>query len=121
MVEHYDTAVIPARVRKPKDKPNAEGSVGVLSTWITAALRNEKFFSLQELNQAIRIKLDALTKNLSKRKKAAGIVFSLTKKSHFWHRYLLPPMNWRPGNRPQYNSIIIYPWTIGNTQSLTNI
>ena len=42
-----------------KDKPNVEGSVGKISTWITAALRNEQFFSLAELNAAIREKLDA--------------------------------------------------------------
>ena len=54
MAEHYNTAIIPARVRAPKDKPNAEGTVGVISTWITAALRNEQFFSLSELNCAIR-------------------------------------------------------------------
>ena len=59
MAEHYNVAIIPARVRKPKDKPNAEGSVGKISTWITAALRNEQFFSLSELNAAIREKLDA--------------------------------------------------------------
>ena len=58
MAEHYGTAIIPARVRAPKDKPNAEGSVGNISTWITAALRNEQFFSLGELNQAIRQKLE---------------------------------------------------------------
>lgn len=58
MAEHYNTAIIPARVRAPKDKPNAEGSVGVISTWITAALRNEQFFSLAELNEAIRKKLE---------------------------------------------------------------
>jgi len=58
MAEHYDTAVIPARVRKPKDKPNAEGTVGNISTWIIAALRNQKYFSLTALNQAIREKLD---------------------------------------------------------------
>ena len=58
MAEHYGTAVIPARVRAPKDKPNAEGSVGNISTWITAALRNEQFFSISELNLAIRQKLE---------------------------------------------------------------
>ena len=58
MAEHYSIAIIPARVRSPKDKPNAEGSVGNISTWITAALRNEQFFSLGELNQAIRQKLE---------------------------------------------------------------
>lgn len=57
MAEHYGTAVIPARVRKPKDKPNAEGAVGVISTWIIASLRNQKFFSLRDLNNAIHEKL----------------------------------------------------------------
>ena len=57
MAEHYGCAIVPARVRAPKDKPNAEGTVGVISTWITAALRNEQFFSLAELNAAIREKL----------------------------------------------------------------
>ena len=57
MAEHYNTAVIPARVRKPRDKPYAEGSVKIISTWIIAALRNQRFFSLVELNEAIREKL----------------------------------------------------------------
>ena len=57
MAEHYNAAIVPARIRKPKDKPNVEGSVGNVSTWITAALRNEQFFSLSELNAAIREKL----------------------------------------------------------------
>ncbi len=57
MAEHYGTAIIPARVRKPKDKPGAEGSVGNISTWITAALRDEQFFSINELNRAIRERL----------------------------------------------------------------
>ena len=57
MAEHYNTAIIPARVRKPKDKPSVEGAVGNISTWITAALRNEQFFSLAELNTVIKEKL----------------------------------------------------------------
>ena len=57
MAEHYNCAIVPARVRAPKDKPNAEGTVGVISTWILAALRDEQFFSLAELNAAIRQKL----------------------------------------------------------------
>ena len=57
MTEHYGTVVMPARVRRPKDKPNAEGAVGVISTWILAALRHQRFFSLAELNEAIADKL----------------------------------------------------------------
>jgi len=58
MAEHYGTAVLPARVRKPKDKPFVEGTVGVISTWILAALRHRQFFSIHELNEAIREKLE---------------------------------------------------------------
>ena len=57
MAEHYGTAIIPARPRKPKDKAFVEGSVGVVSTWILAALRNQQFLSLKELNMAIQEKL----------------------------------------------------------------
>ena len=57
MAEHYGTAVIPARPRTPKDKAFVEGSVGVVSTWIIAALRNRQFFSLAELNEAVDEKL----------------------------------------------------------------
>lgn len=60
MSEYYDTAVIPARVRRPKDKPTAEGTVGITSTWIIAALRKRKYFTLEELNRDIRQKLDEL-------------------------------------------------------------
>ena len=73
MAEHYNTAIIPARVRKPKDKPNAEGSVGNISTWITAALRNEQFFSLAELNAAIRQKLKAFNANLFQKKEGSRL------------------------------------------------
>lgn len=57
MAEHYGTAILPARPRKPKDKAFVEGSVGVVSTWILAALRDRQFLSLLELNEAIMEKL----------------------------------------------------------------
>jgi transposase len=57
LAEHYGVAVVPARVRKPKDKAPVEGTVGDIQTWIIAALRNETFFSLAELNTAILQKL----------------------------------------------------------------
>jgi len=73
MSEHYGTAIIPARVRKPKDKPNVEGSVGIISTWITAALRNEQFFSLAELNSAIRAKLEKFNSNTFQKKEGSRL------------------------------------------------
>lgn len=73
MAEHYGTAIIPARVRRPKDKPNAEGSVGNISTWITAALRNEQFFSLAELNCAIWEKLKGFNARLFQKKEGSRL------------------------------------------------
>ena len=51
---HYGMGVVPARPYKPRDKAKAESGVQVVERWIVAALRNRKFFSLAELNQAIR-------------------------------------------------------------------
>lgn len=71
MAEHYGTAIIPARVRAPRDKANVEGSVGNISTWITAALRNEQFFSLSELNRAIRQKMEAFSRRPFQKKEGS--------------------------------------------------
>jgi len=57
MAEYYGTAVIPTGVRKPKAKASVERAVGMLSTWILAALRNRQFFSLVDLNEAMWHKL----------------------------------------------------------------
>jgi len=51
--EHYDTAVIPARPYKPKDKSKAEVGVQIVERWIMARIRKETFFSLKQLNQRI--------------------------------------------------------------------
>ena len=53
MANHYETAVIPARVRAPKDKAKAEVGVQIVERWILAKLRNRTFFSITELNRAI--------------------------------------------------------------------
>ena len=53
LAQHYGTAVIPARPRRPRDKAKVEVAVQVVERWILAVLRHRKFFSLVELNQAI--------------------------------------------------------------------
>ncbi len=57
---HYGTAVLPARVRKPRDKAKAEAGVLLVERWILARLRKLTFFSLAELNREIRRLLDLL-------------------------------------------------------------
>lgn len=73
IAEHYGTAIIPTRVRAPKDKPNAEGTAGNISAWITAALRDEPFFSLAELNRIIRDKLELWGQKLFQKKEGSRL------------------------------------------------
>lgn len=51
--EHYGTTVLPARAYRPKDKALIENAVKILYTRIYAIIREQKFFSLDELNKAI--------------------------------------------------------------------
>lgn len=60
MASHYGFAVIPARVRTPRDKAKVEVGVLVAERWILARLRKSTFFSLTELNTAIRPLLERL-------------------------------------------------------------
>jgi transposase len=63
MARHYGTAIVPARPYKPRDKAKVEVGVQVVGRWILARLRHRRFFSLAELNAAIR----ALLKELNNR------------------------------------------------------
>jgi transposase len=60
MALHYGVGVVPARPYKPRDKAKVEVGVQIAQRWIVAALRHRKFFSLQELNLAIRELLEKL-------------------------------------------------------------
>lgn len=53
-VHHYGTAMLPARPRKPQDKAKVETGVLIVERWILARLRNHRFYSLGELNKAIK-------------------------------------------------------------------
>lgn len=82
MAEHYGTALIPARPRTPKDKNFVEGAVGVVPTWIIAALRNRQFFSLTKLNKAISEKLYEFNHKPFQRKESShAVVFGVEKQS----------------------------------------
>ena len=58
--EHYQVAVLPARVRKPRDKAKVETGVLIVTRWILARMRHQTFFSLGELNVAIAALLVSL-------------------------------------------------------------
>ena len=76
MAEYYDTAVVPARVDRPRDKSAVEGTVRHTSTWIIAALRNRKFFSISELKEAVSDKLEEFnTKDFKRREGSRRTAF----------------------------------------------
>jgi transposase len=60
LAQHYGAVVIPTRVAKPKDKPKAEVCIQIAQRWIIAAVRHNTFFTLADLNAAIRARLDAI-------------------------------------------------------------
>lgn len=54
LAEHYGTVILPARPRKPKDKPKAENGVLIVERWLLARIRNETFHTLRGLNNRLR-------------------------------------------------------------------
>lgn len=53
MAAHYDTAILPARPRRPRDKAKAEQAVLLVERWLLGRLRNRSFCSLLEVNAAL--------------------------------------------------------------------
>lgn len=81
LAKHYGVAVIPARVRKPRDKATVEGCVGWLETWLLEWLRGQRFFSLEELNRAVKARIRQLVKRpFQKRAGSRASVFEAVDK-----------------------------------------
>ena len=76
--EYYNVAIHPTGVRKPKEKPSAEGSVGKIATAVIAKLRNETFYSLTNLNEAILKCIEEFNnKSFQKRSGSRNSVFNI--------------------------------------------
>lgn len=71
LAEHYETAIIPTRAYKPKDKAKAEVGVQVVQRWILAILRHQTFTSVQEINQFLGPLLDKLNNRIMKHRSAS--------------------------------------------------
>ena len=67
MAEHYGCAVLPARPYRPRDKAKVEAGVLIAQRWILAVLRHRTFYSLAELNAAIRQCLERLNTRTMRR------------------------------------------------------
>jgi transposase len=76
LASHYGVAVLPARPRHPRDKAKVEAGVLIAKRWILAALRHRTFYTLDELNKAIRELLSQLNdRMLRKMKKSRRQLF----------------------------------------------
>jgi transposase len=102
--EHYGVTILPARVRKPRDKAKVEAGVLVVERWILARLRHHTFFSLGELNNAIAVLLEHL--NTRAFKKLEGC-----RRSHFLERDrpALQPLPPRPYEFGEWRRAKVHP------------
>jgi len=79
LAEHYGTAILPTRVRKPRDKAKVESGVLHAERQILGRLRNRQFFSLESLNEAIAEILEAINeKPFQKMEGSRRSVFEVT-------------------------------------------
>jgi transposase len=60
LARHFGCCVLPPRVRKPRDKAKVEDAVLVVERSILAALRDQRFFSLAQLNEVLRAEVARL-------------------------------------------------------------
>jgi len=94
MCQYYGTVAMPARAGKPRDKAKVEAGVLLVTRWITAALRHRTFFSITELNAAIRELLERLnTRKFKKLDTTRRLLFEAIDK---------PVLNPLPGERYHY-------------------
>lgn len=74
--QHYGVAVVPARIRKPRDKGAVESGVGWLERWLLEWLRGQVFYSFRELNAAVKKRVRELAaKPFQKRSGSRESVF----------------------------------------------
>ena len=67
LARHYQTCILPARPRKPRDKAKVEVAVLIAQRWIIAALRDHIFHSIAEINHAVRELLEKLNHRLMRK------------------------------------------------------
>lgn len=111
LAAHYCAAVLPGRVRKPKDKPSVENTVGNIATWVIAGLRDRPFASLAELRVAVYERVAAYNAEpFQKRQGSRQSVFEAEEKP------LLRPLpavdfeisRWTYGRRVQRNGHVVW-------------
>lgn len=103
MANHYHTVILPARVKRPKDKASVENTVKQLTTHVVARMRNYTFFSLDEYNQQLRKEIHRF--NAKPFQKKAGSRLSLFQEIE---KTLLQPLPDYPYEYCSYQTAKVY-------------
>lgn len=109
--EHYNVAILPAGVRKPKHKPSVEGNVGNIATAIIARLRNKQFYSLQALKNGVDEELYIFNNTeFNKRDGSRNSVFITEEKTMLTPlpKYSYESCTWYKNRTVQLNSHICF-------------
>lgn len=111
LAAHYSAAVLPGRVRRPKDKASVENTVGHVATWVIAMLRDRRFGTLAELQEAVRQQVAAYNAEpFQKRPGSRVVVFAAEEQP------LLRPLpaapyelsQWAHGRKVQRNGHVVW-------------
>ncbi|RFA11749.1 IS21 family transposase, partial [Subtercola boreus] len=111
LAAHYSAAVLPGRVRRPKDKASVENTVAHIATWVIAGLRDQIFTSLPELRTRVRERMDAY--NREPFQKRAGTRLSVFETEELPLLRPLPAVSyeisrWVTGRRVQKNGHVVW-------------
>jgi transposase len=94
---HWNFAVIPARPYRPRDKAANESGIGVIQRSFYQEVRNQVFYSLSELNTALRSFLDRFNQQIMKEHGASRLDRFQLEKSQLKPLVLEPyePCEWK--------------------------
>ena len=94
-LEYHRTAAVPTRPVRPKDKGHVESGVKVVTNWVIGRLADRRFASLDDLNEAIAIEVEAINDRIPFRgqKTSRRELFTEHEKSEL---IVLPRARWQP-------------------------
>ena len=116
MADQYRVAIVPARVKKPRDKAAVENAVNVVNKRVIGYLDAEIFESLEELREAIAARVHEINYELVRADDATRIERFDAEEAPCWHHCLIPGSKKSSGNKPRPAATITSEPTTSTTQ-----